>query len=307
MRIAVLMGGNSAERTISLRSGEAVAIALTRLGHEVIRFDPARRSLLELGEVGVDLAFVVLHGRGGEDGSLQAILEWLTIPYTGSGVLASALAMDKWRSKLIWQGAGLPVLPGFLIEEQRWRNDRERVVAALRHRIDPPWFVKPVHEGSSVGAGGAEKEELLIEQVEKALQYDKEVLVERWVRGRELTVAFVGETILPIVEIVAPGGCYDFFHKYESDATRYLCPAPLAAEITAQVQRLAEEARATLGCSGWGRLDLLLEGEKMWLLEMNTAPGMTDHSLVPLAAQAMGWSFDTLCAEIVATAVGHSR
>jgi D-alanine-D-alanine ligase len=301
-RIAVLLGGTSSERVISLRSGEAVAEALTRLGYEVVRFDPQERDWRDLKEEGVAKAFVILHGRGGEDGTAQAILEWLQIPYTGSGVLASALAMDKWRTKLLWQALGLPVIPGYRVVRAEWERDPEGVVAAIARQVPPPWFVKPVHEGSSVGAGSAEDERGLVARVTAALAFDEEALVERCINGRELTVAFLGEEILPAIEIETPTGNYDFYHKYESNETRYHCPAQLSDAEWLKLMQLVRAARDALGCEGWGRVDLLWDRDGPKLLEMNTAPGMTDHSLVPMAARAVGISFEALCARILATA-----
>ncbi len=300
-RVAVLMGGHSAERVISLRSGARVAEALTHLGYEVVPFDPARRSYWELADEKVDKAFIVLHGRGGEDGTAQAILEWLAIPYTGSGVLASALAMDKWRTKLVWQALGLAVIPGVRVTLTQWQTDPEEVRTALA-AIPAPWFIKPVHEGSSVGAGAAANWSELSERLAAAFAYDSEVLVEQQIRGRELTVAFLEDEILPAIEIVAASDYYDFHAKYESNATQYRCPAPLTGDETERLAELVRSARDALGCTGWGRVDLLWNETGPKLLEINTAPGMTDHSLVPMAARAVGLSFEALCARILASA-----
>lgn len=301
-RIAVLMGGASAERTISLRSGNAVCAALTRAGYDVVPFDPKLRDWPELTQEGVAKAFVVLHGRGGEDGTAQAMLEWLRIPYTGSGVLASALAMDKWRTKLVWQAVGLPVIPGIRVTRDAWQRDADAVLDTVREAVPAPWFVKPVHEGSSVGAGAAANRDALVTRIEAALAYDDDVLVEQQVRGRELTVAFLGDEVLPVIEIEAPEGNYDFHHKYESSDTRYHCPAPLPESILRGLETLVVQARDALGCEGWGRVDLLWDGSEAKLLEMNTAPGMTDHSLVPMAARAVCLDFDQLCVRILETA-----
>jgi len=300
-KVAVLMGGHSAERVISLRSGERVAEALNRLGYEVVPFDPARRSYWELATEKVDRAFVVLHGRGGEDGTAQAILEWLAIPYTGSGVLASALAMDKWRTKLIWRALGLPVIPGVRVTLTQWQTNPDGVRTVLA-AIPAPWFVKPVHEGSSVGAGVAVNWSELTERLAAAFTYDSEVLVEQQIRGRELTVAFLDDEILPAIEIVAASAYYDYHAKYESNATQYRCPAPLTGAEAERLAELVRLARDALGCSGWGRVDLLWDETGPKLLEINTAPGMTDHSLVPMAARAVGLSFEALCGRILASA-----
>ncbi len=306
LRIAVLFGGNSSEREVSLRSGQAVARALTERGHEVMRFDPAEQPYTVLKEAGIEVAFIALHGRGGEDGVAQAVLEWLGIPYTGSGVLASALAMNKWRTKLLWQAVGLPVLPAEVVSLAQWQKSPEAVMQRLGAALGATAevFVKPIAEGSSVGAGAARLDDpaALAQRMGEALSYG-DALVEPRVRGRELTVAFVGDDILPPVEIIAPGRNYDYHAKYLSDETQYLCPAPLRAEQRQRLEALTRRATQVLGCRGWGRLDVLWDEHGPWLLEMNTVPGMTDHSLVPMAARAHGWTFAELCERIVQLAL----
>lgn len=295
-RVVVLLGGRSAEREISLLSGRAVLEALQRSGVHAEAFDPAERDLSELAAGGYDRAFIALHGRGGEDGTVQGLLECLRLPYTGSGVMASALAMDKWRTKQIWQAAGLPTPAARVI---RQGDSLEGLVEAL----GLPLFVKPVHEGSSMGASKVSCAEALAGAVADALEYDSQVLVEAFVSGQELTCPFLGPEALPVVRIVPPPAGYDYQNKYFTEDTKYHCPSGLPSAVEAAVQQLALTAAAALGCRGWGRADFLLTdaGEPV-LLEMNTAPGMTGHSLVPMSARAVGIGFDDLVCRILAMA-----
>jgi D-alanine-D-alanine ligase len=298
-KVAVLLGGRSAEREVSLMSGGAVLEALRRAGVEAHPFDPAERDLFELKREGFARAFIALHGRGGEDGTLQGALEWLRIPYTGSGVLASALAMDKWRTKLLWQALGLPTPPALRLTDEDFAAGPEAVSRRVLAALALPVFVKPVHEGSSMGATRVDREDELWPALVAAKRFDGEVLVERFIAGREITIGFLGDRPLPAIEIVAPQGCYDYHNKYFSDETRYLCPAPLPEALAVRLAELTMRSARALGCRGWGRIDLLLEGEDPYLLEMNTAPGMTSHSLVPLAARALGIEFEALCLRIL--------
>jgi D-alanine-D-alanine ligase len=294
-KVAVLMGGPSSEREISLLSGNAVLAALVRSGIDAHPFDPALRDLWELRREGFARAFIALHGRFGEDGTVQGALETLKIPYTGSGVMASALAMDKWRTKLVWQAAGIPT--------PRWRvvdagTDWPRVIAEL----GLPLIVKPAREGSTIGITKvtAADPDALAAACAAAAQHDPLVLVEEFVQGVELTASIVGRRALPLIRIEAPQGNYDYHNKYFSDETRYFCPAglPDAAEQAIRAQSLA--AFDVIGCEGWGRLDLILDAAGRWtFLEVNTSPGMTGHSLVPMAAREAGIAFDELCVEIL--------
>jgi len=297
-KVAVLMGGSSAEREISLLSGDAVLAALVRSGIDAHAFDPARRSLCALKDEGYSRVFIALHGRGGEDGTVQGLLETLGIPYTGSGVMASALAMDKWRTKMIWLSAGLPT-PGYrlLAADTDW--------AAVFEDLGPTLFVKPAREGSSVGAtkvDGADRA-ALAQAYAAAVQHDPLVLAEEFVGGEELTCAFVADQVLPLVRIVAPQGNYDYQHKYFSDETRYFCPSGLPQQQEREIQALVMRSSQLLGCRGWGRADLILRDDgRVSLLEMNTAPGMTGHSLVPMAARVAGIGFEDLVLRILAEA-----
>ena len=297
-KVAVLMGGTSAEREISLLSGNAVLAALRSSGVDAHAFDPRERNLCALRDEGFQRAFIVLHGRGGEDGTVQGLLEILRIPYTGSGVMASAVAIDKWRTKMIWLAAGLPTPRYRLLDAAAdWPSVFEELGATL--------FVKPAREGSSVGATKVADgdRESLRNAYAAAATHDPMVLAEEYVSGQELTCAFVDDQPLPLVRIVAPGGNYDYQNKYFTDATQYFCPSGLPAAQERDIQALVMQAARLLDCRGWGRGDLILrEDGAPCLLEMNTAPGMTGHSLVPMAARATGMSFEQLVLRILAAA-----
>ncbi|MFZ5509339.1 MAG: D-alanine--D-alanine ligase [Pseudomonadota bacterium] len=295
-KVAVLLGGTSAEREISLLSGGAVLAALQKRGVDAHAFDPAERPLWELKSAGFERVFIALHGRGGEDGTVQGALELMGLPYTGSGVLASALCMDKWRTKMVWLANGLPT-PRYVLLEQD--SNWNAVAAAL----GLPIFVKPVREGSSVGATKVTRAEDLEAAYRLAVQYDPLVLAEEFVSGAELTCGFLGDQALPLVRIVAPEGNYDYQHKYFTDDTQYFCPSGLEEAKEREIQDLVMRAARLLDCRGWGRADLMLDAQgRPYLLEMNTAPGMTGHSLVPMAARAMGIGFEELCVRILALA-----
>lgn len=292
-KVAVLMGGRSAEREVSLKSGAAVLAALRRSGVDAHAFDPAERDLHALREEKFDRVFIALHGRYGEDGTVQGALELMGIPYTGSGVLASAIAMDKWRSKMIWQAAGLPI-PEYaaLTAPTDWD--------ALAEHLDLPLFMKPASEGSSVGVIKVKKVEELPAAYAEAARHDKVVLAERFIGGGEYTVAILNGKAMPAIKIEPAGEFYDYEAKYLRDDTRYLCPCGLGAEQEAEMQRMAQLGFQLIGGQGWGRVDFLRgEDGKMYLLEANTAPGMTDHSLVPMAARQAGIGFDQLVLQIL--------
>jgi len=292
-KVAVLMGGRSAEREISLMSGHKVLAALTGAGVQAQAFDPAERSVCDLKSEGFARAFIALHGRYGEDGTVQGALDFLGIPYTGSGVMASALSMDKVRTKLVWIASGLPT-PRYEVvtAASRWPE-----VAAT---LGLPLIVKPSREGSTLGLSKVMRVEDLPAAYELAARYDALVLAEEFVAGDELTAAFVGDQALPLIRIEAPHGNYDYQNKYFSDATRYYCPCGLAAIEENGIQALVMRCAEVLGCSGWGRADLIRRSDgSVSLLEMNTSPGMTAHSLVPMAARAAGISFEQLVLKIL--------
>lgn len=298
-RVGVLYGGHSAEREVSLMSGRGVHEALRGAGIDAHLFDTGRHTMVDLINAGFDRVFIALHGRYGEDGTIQGALELLRLPYTGSGPMASSLSMDKIMTKRVWLQHGLPT-PGF--EVLTGEEDLPSAAA-----LGWPLMVKPPHEGSTLGITKVESTESLKEAYQLAARFDEEVLAEQFIRGRELTVPVLGKgasaRALPIVEIIAPGGNYDYEHKYHSDATQYVCPAELDADLTERIQRLAELSYRSLGCEGWGRADFMLdEAGQPWLLEMNTSPGMTTHSLVPMSARAAGMSYAELCIAILATA-----
>lgn len=296
-KVAVLFGGTSAEREVSLKSGHAVLAALRNRGVDAHPYDPAQRPLHLLKAEGFQRVFVILHGRGGEDGTVQGELELLGIPYTGSGVMASALGMDKWRTKLVWKGAGLPVPEYALLEKD---TDLE----AVERQLGLPLFVKPANEGSSVGISKVKAPGELAGAYREAAKYDRLVLAERFLGGGEYTVAVLGEgaqmQALPVIRIVPATEFYDFEAKYFRDDTRYLCPCGLPPDQEARMQALALQAFRVLGCRGWGRVDVLVDKDgSPYLLEINTAPGMTDHSLVPMAARAAGIEFPDLCLKVL--------
>lgn len=292
-KVAVLMGGDSAERAISLQSGEAVLNALRQSGVDAHAFDPAGTALTELLNQGFDRAFIALHGRGGEDGRIQGALESLGVPYTGSGVLASALGMDKCRSKRLWQSAGLPT-PDFMTVTAV--SD----AAAIIDRLGLPLMVKPSREGSSLGASKVKSVAEFEPALQQALALDEEVLAEVWITGAEYTVPILNRRVLPIIRLQTPREFYDYVAKYEADTTQYICPCGLDGTVEQQLGELALEAFAMLDASGWGRVDLMLdEQQSPWLIEVNTVPGMTSHSLVPMAAKQAGMDFNQLVLEIL--------
>jgi D-alanine-D-alanine ligase len=287
-KVAVLFGGRSAEREVSLKSGAAVLASLLRSGVDAYPFDPAVQNLQALVDEGFDRAFIALHGRFGEDGTVQGALELLGMPYTGSGVMASALGMDKWRSKLVWQAAGLPIPNYVLLDE---RSDWQ----AVAQQLGLPLFVKPANEGSSVGISKVKAVAELPAAYREAVRHDKLVLAESYIGGGEYTVAILGEQALPVIKIEPANEFYDYEAKYLRNDTRYLCPSGLDAAQEAEMQRLAKRAFTLIGGQGWGRVDFLRDDTgKPYLLEINTSPGMTDHSLVPMAARQAGLSFEQL-------------
>ena len=300
-KVGVLFGGRSAEREISLISGNGVLQALQSRGIDAHAFDPGTQSLAELAAQRFDRVFIALHGRYGEDGSLQGALEQLGIPYTGSGVMASSIGMDKITTKKIWLTEGVPTPQYATIDAD---SDLDAVVA----KLGLPLIVKPPLEGSSIGITKVTEIGQLKEAIALVASMDDAVLAEEFVTGREFTVAVLGQgaaaRALPIVEIVAPEGKYDYQNKYFTDDTQYHCPAPLPEALAQEIQRHAVNAYRALGCEGWGRVDVLVRESDMrpFLLEVNTSPGMTTHSLVPMAARAVGIGYEDLCIEILRSA-----
>ncbi len=291
-KVAVLMGGDSAEREISLQSGAAVLSALRRQGVDAHDLDAGKEVLQELADGHFERVFIMLHGRGGEDGVIQGGLERLGLPYTGSGVLGSALAMDKFRTKLLWKGLGLPTPESVLLTVQA---DLQKADA-----LGYPLMIKPSHEGSSIGMAKVDDRQALELAWIDAGKYDAEVLAERWITGEEYTVAILGDQVMPLIRLETPRTFYDYEAKYRAESTRYLCPCGLDAAQEQRLQSLAWQAFTAVGAEGWGRVDLMLdEARAPWLIEVNTVPGMTDHSLVPMASLQAGIGFDELVVKIL--------
>lgn len=300
-KIAVLMGGTSAERPVSLKSGQAVYSALQQSGANVVAIDIQAHAIEQLTGADFDIAFIALHGRGGEDGTIQGVLEWLDKPYTGSGVMASALAMDKWRTKLIWQAAGLPTPKAFLLTaDSNWSE--------LIEVLNEDAIVKPAREGSSIGMRKVRNADELRDSFNFAREYDGLVLAESWVQGAEFTVAIVDGKALPAIQLKTSHAFYDYDAKYQAEDTQYLLPCGLSAEKEQELQQLALNAFEVIGGQGWGRIDVMQDQSgQFWLLEANTSPGMTDHSLVPMAAAAVGMSFLQLVVNLLTEARGRIR
>ncbi|MDY0249022.1 MAG: D-alanine--D-alanine ligase [Pseudomonas sp.] len=293
-RVAVLYGGRSAEREVSLKSGAAVLTALQDAGVDAFAIDVGDDVLARLCEQKIDRAFIVLHGRGGEDGTVQGLLECAGIPYTGSGVLASALAMDKLRTKQIWHSVGLPTPRHAALVTQE-----DCHLAA--EQLGFPLIVKPASEGSSIGMAKVDDLEALLAAWQEARQFDSQVLVEQWISGPEFTIAMLDGEVLPPIRLGTSHAFYDYEAKYHSNDTQYQVPCGLAADKEAELRELTARACQTLGVTGWGRADVMQDAQgNFWLLEVNTVPGMTDHSLVPMAARAAGLDFTTLVLTILA-------
>jgi D-alanine-D-alanine ligase len=293
-KVAVLMGGKSAEREISLMSGNGVLAALRAKGVDAHAFDPAQRDLLDLKREGFARCFIALHGRGGEDGTLQGALEVIGIPYTGSGVLGSAIGMDKWRTKMVWIANGIPT-PRFriLAEKENW--------ASVARELGLPLIVKPANEGSTLGLTKVTAVKQLPDAYQLAAKkYNDLALAEQFIDGPEYTASVLGDEALPLIRIEAPKGNYDYQNKYFTDDTKYHCPSGLPAKKEDELKALTLRAFRAVGCRGWGRIDIMLDAKKKpWLLEVNTSPGMTGHSLVPMAARAVGISYEDLCVKIL--------
>ena len=297
-RVAVLMGGSAAERSVSLRSGAAVYEALLRKGIDAIAVDVTSSPISALKGIKVDRVFNIIHGRGGEDGELQALLDIMGLPYTGSGVLASALAMDKLRTKLCWQGYGLVTPKWFLLKAE---SDIDACIETLGF----PVIVKPAQEGSSIGMSKANSREELVKALQVALEFNCDVYAENWVTGKEYTVAVINDQALPVIRLETPNAFYDYEAKYNATTTQYYCPAGLTEEQEQFVRNLAVTASQVIGVKGWARVDVFIDDLGQYqLIEINTVPGMTDHSLVPMAAKQAGIEFDELVLRILETSLG---
>ena len=309
-RVAVLMGGDSAERDISLMSGQGVLQALLSKGVQAQAFDPSTQDLSALRGLGITHVFIALHGRHGEDGTVQGALELLGIPYTGSGVMASAIAMDKVMTKRLWRSHGLDTPASVCLSPTEQSAAR---IAAIPAELGLPLIVKPPREGSSIGVTKVSQASEMVNAATLATRYDPELLCEAFIDGDEITCPVLGEGVnavaLPIVRIAAPAGDYDYQNKYFTDTVKYHCPSGLPAAEEEAIQQQVLAAYRSLGCRGWGRADLMIRASdrKAFLLEMNTSPGMTSHSLVPMSARAAGISYEDLCLRLIASASLDSR
>ncbi len=301
-KVAVLMGGTSAEREISLLSGNGVLQALRSTGVDAHAFDPAKRALWELQTDGYQRCFIALHGRFGEDGTVQGALELMRIPYTGSGVMASSIAIDKVMTKRIWEAAGLPT-PRYVVLGAA-QQAREQVVK-VPDTLGLPLIVKPPREGSSIGVSKVKGYSEMQDAVQLSARYDPDVLCEEFIEGEEVTCAVIGSgaeaRTLPVVRITAPEGAYDYQNKYFTDVVSYQCPSGLPMAEESEISRIVLAAYKALGCRGWARADLMIRAgdHKPFLLEMNTSPGMTGHSLVPMSAKAAGIGYEALCVQVL--------
>jgi len=304
-KVAVLMGGSSAEREVSLMSGSGVLQALRARGVDAHAFDPSERDMGQLRQEGFARCFIALHGRHGEDGTVQGALELLGIPYTGSGVMASSVAMDKVMTKRIWEAVGLPT-PRYVCLPPGRQQPQD--VAAVHGLLGLPLIVKPPREGSSIGVTKVQSAAQMQAAVDLSARYDPDVLCEEFIEGEEVTCPVLGQgasaQVLPVIRIRAPEGAYDYQHKYFTDDVKYQCPSGLPEAEEREIQRIVLAAYQTLGCRGWGRADLMIRASdrKPFLLEMNTSPGMTSHSLVPMSARAAGVDYESLCLRVLATA-----
>ena len=295
-KVVVLMGGIAAEREVSLKSGQAIFEGLKNKKIDVVLVDVTSVEQIVALKNNFDCVFNAIHGRWGEDGGVQAVLDAIRLPYVGSGMASSALAMDKLRSKWLWQGVNLST-PEFLMVSE------EKPFLSASYKMGFPVIVKPVREGSSIGMKKANSLNELTDAIKFAKQYDSEILVEKWITGREFTCAIIDGIALPLIELKTSHDFYDFDAKYKSNDTQYICPVELNGKIEEEMQNLSLQAFHSLGCKGWGRVDLMLdEKQKPWLIEVNTIPGMTDHSLVPMAAKVAGLSFDDLVVLLVGLA-----
>ncbi|ACX89513.1 D-alanine--D-alanine ligase [Pectobacterium parmentieri] len=299
-KVAVLLGGTSAEREVSLLSGQAVLAGLKEAGINAHAVDTRDFPVTKLKEDGFTRVFIALHGRGGEDGTLQGVLEFLELPYTGSGVMASALTMDKLRTKQVWQAVGLPVSPYVALDRRHYSETAANELLAKFTHLGLPLIVKPSREGSSVGMSKVNALSELPAALEEAFRHDDDVLVEKWLSGPEYTVAILGDEVLPSIRIQPAGTFYDYEAKYLSDDTQYFCPSGLPDDQEQALAVLAMAAYRAVDCSGWGRVDFMLDSDgAFYLLEVNTSPGMTSHSLVPMAARQRGLTFSQLVVKIL--------
>lgn len=299
-KVAVLLGGNSTERIISIASGYAVLKSLIRSGINAHPFDTRDFPIMQLKKQGFNTAYIALHGKGGEDGSIQGVLEYLNIPYTGSGILASSIALDKKKTKLLWQSAGLDVLPDIYVQKEDVLKDFSSFLRKKFYKLEYPLLVKPNSQGSSIGITLVHTNNQLKKAVKIAFNYSNTILIEKFIKGTEYTISILDKKILPSIQIITKNNFYDYASKYQSSSTKYLCPSGLNTEQEHRLKKIAKRAWNILGCNGCGRIDVILDNNnKFWLLEINTIPGMTDRSLLPISANVIGISFDKLVLKIL--------
>ncbi|QCI18202.1 D-alanine--D-alanine ligase [Buchnera aphidicola (Aphis nasturtii)] len=299
-KVAVLLGGNSTERKISIASGYAILQSLIRSGINAYPFDTRDFPIMQLKQQQFNIAYIALHGKGGEDGSIQGILEYLNIPYTGSGIMASSISLDKKKTKLLWKSVGLPVLPDIYIEKKDLLKNSDAFLIKKSDKLEYPLLVKPNNQGSSIGITLVYFKDQLKNAIEIAFNYSNNILVEKFVKGKEYTVSILGEEILPSIQIITKNNFYDYSSKYELSSTKYLCPSGLNLKQEKKLKKIVKKAWSTLGCNGCGRIDVILDNNnKFWLLEINTIPGMTHRSLLPISANTIGISFDELVLKIL--------
>ncbi|WP_295164602.1 D-alanine--D-alanine ligase [uncultured Buchnera sp.] len=299
-KIAVLLGGNSSERQISIKSGYAVLKSLLRSGFNAHPIDTRDFPIMQLKKQGFDSAYIALHGKGGEDGSIQGVLEYLNIPYTGSGIMSSAISLDKWRTKLLWKSSSLPVLPDVYLKKKDISKYTYPSILKKILQLKFPIVIKPNNSGSSIGIIIVHFQDLLIDSINTAFNYSSDIIIEKFLEGTEYTVSILNKKILPSIKIITKNHFYDYSAKYIESSTKYLCPSGLHHKKEKELKNIVEIAWNTLGCKGCGRIDVILDNKnKFWLLEINTIPGMTHRSLVPIAAESIGISFDELVLKIL--------
>ncbi|QFQ32397.1 D-alanine--D-alanine ligase [Buchnera aphidicola (Aphis fabae)] len=299
-KVAVLLGGNSTERKISIASGYAVLKSLIRSGINAYPFDTRDFPVMQLKKQNFNTAYIALHGKGGEDGSIQGVLEYLNIPYTGSGIMASSIALDKKKTKLLWAANGLPVLPDIYLQKEDILNNLDFFSIKKFFKLEYPLLVKPNNQGSSIGIKVVDSKDQLKNAINIAFNYSDTILLEKFITGKEYTISILDQKILPSIQIITNNNFYDYSSKYQLSSTKYLCPSGLNLEQEKKLNKIAKKAWNILGCNGCGRIDVILDNNnKFWLLEINTIPGMTHRSLLPISANAIGISFDELVLKIL--------
>ncbi|CAL4321241.1 D-alanine--D-alanine ligase B [Buchnera aphidicola (Protaphis terricola)] len=301
-KVAVLLGGNSSEREISIESGHSILKSLLRSGINAYPCDIRDFPIMQLKKQKFNIAYIALHGKGGEDGTIQGVLEYLNIPYTGSGVMASSISLDKKRTKLLWKSIGLPVLPDIYIKKEDILIDTYTRLNKKISKLNYPVLVKPNNQGSSIGITLVSSKDQIKKAMSVAFNYSHDILIEKFINGIEYTIPILNNKILPPIKIITKNNFYDYYSKYKSSSTKYLCPSGLDIKQEKKLKKIVQKAWKILKCDGYGRIDVILDNNnKFWLLEINTIPGMTNRSLLPISANSIGISFDKLVLEILNT------